>query len=109
MSDYIEFDCCPINEDCVQVSKTDDYMPAMRAQAKRYVEMLEKRFPNVPGFFCIGRCEHDFGTYLEVRYRHDDDNEGYASSNFVESHLPFEWSDSEVFEWHWAESEPDDE
>jgi hypothetical protein len=69
-------------------------MPAMKAQAKRMLELLRKRFPDIdPDDFRICRCDHDFGTYLEIRFYYDESEEGYSDMNFVESHWPVTWGD----------------
>jgi hypothetical protein len=93
---YIEFDTSPTNEPCVSVSSTDDYMPAMREEARRMVKLLVEKFPDVPGDFAIARQSHDFGSYLEVRYCFNEDAEGWASCNFVENNFPTTWDDNEV-------------
>ena len=89
--EYIEFDCSPTNENCVQLDKNTDYMPAMRAEANRMIELLNKRFPQFDGQFYKGRCEHEFGPYLEIRFRYDNDDE----MCFVEKHYPQTWDDCE--------------
>ena len=89
-------DASPVDEPGVQVSQTEDYMPAMRAEAKRMKELLEKKFPDLNGYFKTGSCHHDFGTYLEIRFVYDDDEEGIAEANFVENHYPRTWDDTEV-------------
>ena len=95
MRDYIEFDTCPTNEYCVQVSKTDNYMPQMREQANAMLEMLREKFPDVPGTFKISSAEHDFGTYLEIRYYYNVDSLGLTSLNLVEENFPQHWSDNQ--------------
>lgn len=92
--DYIEFDTTPVDEPCVGVSRTEDYMPAMREEAKRYKAMLEAKFPDAPGFFSIKSMEHDFGTYLEIRYNFAEDT-GWDYANHIESNLPAKWSDTD--------------
>jgi hypothetical protein len=89
---YIEFDCAPTCEDdIVQVSEAD-YMPKMREQAKRMLALVKNKFPNAPGEFTISRVNHDFGTYLEIRYYFDSDN-GWDSVNIIESNWPSFWED----------------
>jgi hypothetical protein len=99
MREFLEFDTCPSNETCVQVSQTEDYMPAMRAEAKRFLEMMDKRFWNVPGEFRVSSQSHDFGSYLELRYYFDDNEEGWNSCNFVESNFPETWDDDQILTW----------
>lgn len=95
----------PTGEDCVQVSKTDDYAQAMRAEVARYKELLEKRFP-VPASlegkvsFIRQSNRHDFGAYYEIEVKYAiDDPEDEAPVNFalfVESNLPETWDDPAV-------------
>jgi len=92
--EYLEFETSPTNETCVQVSKDTDYMPAMRQEAKRMLELLEVRFPEAPGYFTANKCYHDFGTYLEIRYHFDDDDKSWEYANFIESNWPLTWSDN---------------
>ena len=98
--DYIEFDCSPIEETCVQVSSKEDYMPQMREQAKRMLSLLQKKFNKFPGYFSIKAQSHDFGTYLEIRYFFDADEEGYKSARAVETHYPLTWNDDEEVSWN---------
>jgi len=92
---YIEFDSTPYEEDCVQVRTGENYMPAMRAQANRMIEMLEARFPDAPGYFSIKSCPHDFGSYLEIRYCFEGDD-GWGWANFIEDNWPSTWGDTQV-------------
>ena len=97
MREYLEFETTPSDENCVQVSRNEDYMPKMREEAVRFKTMLEARFPDVPGFFSIKSCPHDFGSYLELRYNYNGDSEEEIEScNFVESNMPLTWEDKEV-------------
>ena len=93
---YLEFDCSPINEDCVQLSDREDYMPAMREEARRMIAMLNKRFPDCEGDFRIGTCLHDKGSYLEIRFYYEETEEGYHRCNFVENNYPETWGDKSV-------------
>ncbi len=92
---YIEFDTSPINEPGVQVSHGTDYLPAMRNEAKRMLELLQNRFPDVEGYFSIKSCEHDFGTYLEIRFHYEDSDKGVKEMQHVEQNYPLTWSDTE--------------
>ena len=94
--DYLEIGCTPASEDCVQVDSNKDYMPAMRADAKRYVEMLKLRFPNCGAVkLCIKSNSHDFGDYLDVRLKYYT-AEGENQALFIERNLPERWTDAEV-------------
>jgi hypothetical protein len=97
--EYIEFDTVPINEDCVSVSRTEDYMPAMREEAERMLELLHDKFHGYPGYFKIASCQHDFGTYLEIRYYYNDNDEGVRSMMDVEENYPMDWNDTTPRYW----------
>mgnify|MGYP001304079366 CR=1 FL=1 len=76
MIDYIEIGPTPAAEDCIGVSSTADYLPAMRAECKRFRVALERYFePVVPfgSWFGVKSNPHDFGTYCEVVVYYDDD------------------------------------
>jgi hypothetical protein len=92
---FIEFDTTPANESCVSVSKTEEYMPAMRAEANRMKELLEKRFPDVNGYFTIKSITHDFGSYLEMRFYYEDNDAGIKEMQHVEANYPQTWLDAE--------------
>ena len=94
--EYIDLDTSPINESCVQVSTKTEYLSDMRKEALRMVELLNNKFPNITGDFSIVWYPHDFGKYAQIRYSFDDDEEGWRSSNFVESNFPETWQDTEV-------------
>ncbi len=93
-TEYIEFDTSPVNEDCVQVDKKTDYLPAMKAEARRMIELLDKKFPWADGNFRIKSQEHDFGTYVEIRYTFSEDE--WHLANCIESNFPQTWEDDAV-------------
>jgi hypothetical protein len=69
MYDYVDLGSAPSEEECVQVSRDGFYLPAMRAECKRYRELLETKFPVPDGleaWYSIKSFPHDFGTYLTV-------------------------------------------
>jgi len=94
--DYIEFETSPSDEPCVQVDSNADYMPAMKAEASRMLELLEQRFPDLEGHFKISRQSHDFGSYLEIRFCYCDNDNGIKEMQFVEENYPRTWNDTEV-------------
>lgn len=96
--EFISIDCSPSDENCIQVEKGVDYMPAMRAEAERYLSMLRLRFPNCDRVsFSIAENRHDFGLYLDIHIEYEyDDEEGEAQMLFIEGHLPEKWTDTEV-------------
>ncbi len=77
MRDYVSIGSSPCEEECVQVSKTEDYIIAMKAECRRFLELIRKKlWPEPPGAqLAIKGFEHDFGTYYEVVYYFDTDNE----------------------------------
>lgn len=95
--EYIEYETAPSDESCVQVNSNEDYMPAMRKEAERFRAMLERRFPNAPGYWSIKSCPHDFGSYLEMRYNYDEDEEGLEWMSFIDNNFPRTWDDDRVF------------
>ena len=97
MTDYLEIGgTTPSDEECVNVSKTVDYMPAMRAEANRFVEMLKLRFPNCDAVdFVIKSNPHDFGSYLDIRAVFHNEI-GREQAFFIEGNMPCKWTDTEV-------------
>ena len=95
LKEYVELGCSPCEEDCVQVSKTEDYMPAMRAELKRWKELLEQTFPipeNIEASFRIKFSPHDFGSYGEVWLYYDPDDEQSVEFMLnVEKNAPKRW------------------
>lgn len=74
MKDYIVIGGAPPDEDCVQVSSREPYYEAMKAECRRFKELMEKAFPPVEGSrFGIKTFPHDFGSYSEVVCWYDED------------------------------------
>jgi hypothetical protein len=93
MRDFYEFECTPIEENCVQVSKNEDYMPAMRAEAKRMIDICRKLWPTME--FRIASNEHDFGSYLSIKVYFDDTDEGaWDQINKIENEWPLTWDEA---------------
>lgn len=97
MRDYVNIGITPSGEDCVQVSKTENYMPAMRKQAERFKSLLEKAFPpKGRGSLSIKSFPHDFGGYLEVVANFDDTDEESQKWAFdLEGSVPETWAELE--------------
>ena len=96
MRDYISLGSAPCNEDCVQVNSQGDYHEAMKAECRRFLELIRKKLGPEPtgARLAITSSPHDFGTYYEVVCYFDDDNEearGYAFR--CEGHAPSTWHD----------------
>ncbi len=99
MFDYIELGSTPYGESCSQVGDAD-YYPKMRAESKRYIEQLEKRFPQLAEVRCTLRVKgfpHDFGTYHEVCICYNEDDVIAVNfAYFVDSNLPEFWNDAKI-------------
>jgi hypothetical protein len=77
MKDYLYLGSAPHGEDCVQVSRDSDYLPAMRAECLRYIDALRGHYGPEPdgARITIKKEAHDFGGYLEVVCVFDDNDE----------------------------------
>ena len=73
------------------------------AEVRKYVQMLNDRFINVPegAWFGIKREDgSDYGSYFEaVVYYFEDDEEASNFALFVESNCPMTWNDTEKIDW----------
>jgi len=98
MRDFINLSGTPAGEECVQVSDKVEYMPAMRAECNRYLDMLRKRFPNCDRVeLKIHSNPHDFGSYLDIRVIYDDNDDiAQQQAYFIENNEPEKWKDAEV-------------
>ena len=110
--DYLELGPSPFDEECVQVTQDKDYIGDMKAEIKRYADLLEKRFINLPEktYFKAKRFEHEFGTYYEMVVNYDNNDE--LSSNaafFIESNLPATWDDATVYDMEKEAKEDNEE
>ena|SRR5690606_24506419 len=80
MLDYIHLSqTTPCDEPCAQVG-TDDYMHNARIEVRVYIDQLKRAFGNNPegSFFKIAHCPHDFGTYLDIRFYYDDEDQAHV-------------------------------
>ena len=97
MRDYLDLSPTPVNEPCAMVEPTGDYMPRMRAECRAFVHQLERAFPQALEAGCSFRVKsnsHDFGSYLEVQVRFDDEDEAQTEWAFmIENDLPEAWDD----------------
>ena len=96
MEEFVNLDTVPYDEKGVQI---DEGVPAQLVEARRFVEMLEKRFS---GFnkvrFKINRNPHDFGTYVDISLMFiEDSKESLQQAQFVEMNIPSVWSDDTVY------------
>jgi hypothetical protein len=96
MRSYLELGSAPVEEKCVQVSKTEYYLDAMIDEAYKYKELLEQKFSNRPEGtkFMVKSYSHDFGDYYEVVFVYDDENEEHEEYAYqvVEDQLPLTWA-----------------
>jgi hypothetical protein len=92
--DWIELGTAPVNEPCVQVQSEVDYLPAMREECRRFIELLRKvHGPEPEGArLRIKSYEHDFGVYLVCVCEFDDDDQAAREYAFrLEANLPETW------------------
>lgn len=89
----------PCDEECVQM---DDYS-AHKAEVRRYAQLLQDRFVNIPegAWFGVKREDgSDYGSYYEaVVYYLEDDEEASNFAFFVESNCPATWKDTSKVDW----------
>ncbi len=81
MTDYIELvTTTPVDEPCAQVGM-EDYMNQARLEARTYIAQLQRVYgaPPVGSHFKIIRCPHDFGTYLDIRFYYDDEDQRHVA------------------------------
>ncbi|MBI4201191.1 MAG: hypothetical protein HY531_02750 [Chloroflexi bacterium] len=86
----------PCDEECVSVNPKVDYLPAMRQECLRFMELIRKKLGPEPerARLTVKSNPHDFGAYLEVVCYYDDQDEearGYAYR--CESEAPMTWDD----------------
>lgn len=96
MKDFIYIGSAPCEEDCVQVGM-GDYYPKMKAECDRFKEALEKAYPPPDGArLSIKNENHEFGPYLEVIVRYDDEDEEATEYAFMlESEAAGTWKELE--------------
>jgi hypothetical protein len=93
--DYVSIGSSPCNESCAQVG-TDGYTEKAKKECRAFQNQLERHFKNFPDgcFLSIKSFPHDFGSYLEVIVRYDENDE--AAANFaydIENNCPENWDD----------------
>jgi len=96
--DWMEIASAPYDEDCVQVNPQGDYHDAMKAECRRFIELIRKKLgPEPPGaYLSVKSCPHDFGTYYTVVCYYDDQNQEAAAYAYLcESDAPRTWSDDQ--------------
>ena len=96
MRDYLEFDCNPIEEDCVQTGKTDNYLQMNAIECRAMINQLIRKFGDKPEGVSIKRKTnyHDFGTYYSIAVYFNDDNEQECEYAYkIEGDYPAYWDD----------------
>lgn len=81
MTDYIHLSgTTPYDERCAQVG-SNDYMKNARMEAHAYIRQLTRTFgANPEGTkFILANNPHDFGTYIDIRFFYDDENEAHLN------------------------------
>ncbi len=99
MRDHIEIGSSPCDEACVQVNPQGDYHDAMKAECRRFLELIRKKLgPEPEGTrLSIKSNPHDFGTYYEVVCYFDDVYpEAQAYAFRCESDAPRTWNDDHL-------------
>ena len=99
MRDYVSIGSSPCDEECVQVTKEGGYHDAMKAECRRFLELIRKKLgPEPPGArLAFMSNPHDFGTYYDVVCHYDDQNEEAARYAFrCESQSPRTWGDDKL-------------
>lgn len=92
--DYIDIGPAPCDEECVQVSPDGNYLPAMRTECNRFIELIRKKLGPEAGAarLSVKTERHDFGSYLEVVcYFDTDEKEGMDYAFRCESEAPSKW------------------
>ena len=105
LTEYVELGSTPAGESCAQVG-ADGYYDLMKVESKRYIEMLQKRFPQheeVGISFRNKSFPHDFGSYHEVCAVYFESNE--LASNVawqMQDDCPEYWADDKIITYDLA-------
>lgn len=98
MRDYMSIGSAPCDEPCVQVNPEGDYHDAMKAECRRFLDLIRKKLGEEPPGAHLGikPNPHDFGTYLDVVCYYDDgDAEATDYAYRCEADAPRTWDDRE--------------
>ena len=96
MRDDISIGSAPCEESCVQVNPVGDYHEAMRAECRRFLDLIRKKLGPEPegARLAVKSNPHDFGTYYEVVcYFEDGDEEAREYALLCEGEAPTTWKD----------------
>lgn len=81
MTDYIHLSgTTPYDERCAQVG-SDNYMKLARMEAHAYIRQLTRSFGANPAGtkLLLAHNPHDFGTYIDIRFFYDDEDESHLA------------------------------
>jgi hypothetical protein len=95
----MDIDSAPCDEPCVSVSRDVDYLPAMRAECLRFIELIRKKLgPEPPGAYLkVKSNPHEFGLYYSATvYFDDSDEEARNYAYLCESEAPRTWQDDQL-------------
>lgn len=69
----------PNDERCAQLGDVD-YMKNARVEARAYINQMIRVYGANPSgtHFTLVRCPHDFGTYLDLRFYYDDEDQKHV-------------------------------
>ncbi len=90
----------PIDEPCAQVG-SDNYSDNSRKEARAFINQLIRQHGQPPAGVSITTKNnpHDFGSYLDVVIKFDEDDETAADYAYgVENNLPYNWDDEALKE-----------
>jgi hypothetical protein len=104
--EFIELGSSPANENCVQVSKTQDYQNEMKKECKAYSNQIKRvmlannyNIDNLNIRIFTKGFEHDFGMYYEVVIKYPYDiEEACNAAYWCEANLPLDWDEQAKIE-----------
>jgi len=100
MIDYLEFETTPFDEPCCQLGDenyTRDSILECRVLQRQIIRSIGT--PPDGSHFYRRSCPHDFGTYHELAYSFDDEDESHIKyMQMVESNFPAKWDDQSLKE-----------
>ena len=96
MISYYELGSVPIEEDCVQVDRVNEYVKDMTRECTVYLNMLKNKYPNIEQFKCnlrIKNFNHSFGQYKEVVVYYDKEiPESEEVALDICNNIPLKWT-----------------
>jgi len=75
-------------KNALNLNFTKDYMKMARLEAHAYIRQITRVLGTNPEgtTFLLANCPHDFGTYIDIKFFYDDENEKHVDyMNSVES------------------------